>query len=198
MELVVCPICTSRLTSLQLSTRQGSHRAAGRTLDHTSLQKHDAIPAIILRLFCISSSSCAGLFPARSVNMAARRSFGYYKRSNWQYFRKDLGTNTYLFGDAYQDEKREAVIESLRHEGKYWGEYVCWLPIPRHIADWHPQSRWRIPRIREESDGNMASTWASRRFHGGWHDSDAMVHVPRRAASEESEATVCLWGYRCR
>ncbi|KAM0420455.1 hypothetical protein ACHAPT_011747 [Fusarium lateritium] len=52
----------------------------------------------------------------------ARRSLGYYKRSNWQYFRKDLGTNTYFFGDAYQDEKRQEVIETLRSEGRYWGE----------------------------------------------------------------------------
>lgn len=54
--------------------------------------------------------------------MAARRSLGYYKRSNWQYFRKDLGTNTYFFGDAYQDEKREDVIRILKEEGRYWVE----------------------------------------------------------------------------
>ncbi|KAL2679221.1 hypothetical protein Neosp_009988 [[Neocosmospora] mangrovei] len=75
--------------------------------------------------------------------MAARRSLGYYKRSNWQYFRKDLGTNTYFFGDAYQDEKREDVIRMLKEEGRYWieenkpeGEYLAYV---KSLAGTWPQ-----------------------------------------------------------
>ncbi|KAM5343844.1 hypothetical protein ACJ41O_012381 [Fusarium nematophilum] len=49
---------------------------------------------------------------------------GHIKRSKWKFFRPDLGINTYLLGDAYQDSKRNAVIDRLKQEGKYWGEQV--------------------------------------------------------------------------
>ncbi|KAF4463682.1 hypothetical protein FALBO_9496 [Fusarium albosuccineum] len=42
------------------------------------------------------------------------------KPSKWAYFRRDLRTNDYPLGDAYQDGKRDRVLQELKDKGSHW------------------------------------------------------------------------------